>query len=93
MLANMAKSGNGRGSTAATGRRFRRRLRLRPKAKVYASLPIPPFTAEEKKLIADSIYAHVWQQAMSGVCAAIMMHSHDDAPASPSNRRRLVLCL
>jgi type I restriction enzyme R subunit len=34
--------------------------------KVYASLPTPPFTAEEKKLIADNIYAHVWQQAMNG---------------------------
>jgi type I restriction enzyme, R subunit len=37
--------------------------------KVYASLPTPPFTAEEKKLIADSIYAHVWQQAMNGAFA------------------------
>jgi type I restriction enzyme, R subunit len=34
--------------------------------KVYASLATPPFTAEEKKLIADNIYARVWQQAMSG---------------------------
>jgi hypothetical protein len=25
-----------------------------------------PFTPEEKKLIADNVYAHVWQQAMSG---------------------------
>jgi type I restriction enzyme R subunit len=34
--------------------------------KVFASLPTPPFTAEEKKLVADNVYAHVWQQAMSG---------------------------
>ncbi len=33
---------------------------------VYAKLPTPPFTAEEKKLVASNVYAHVWQQAMSG---------------------------
>ena len=34
--------------------------------KVFAGLPTPPFTAEEKKLVADNVYAHVWQQAMNG---------------------------
>lgn len=29
-------------------------------------LPTPPFTAEEKELIAGNVYAHVWRQAMSG---------------------------
>jgi len=33
---------------------------------VYASLPTPPFTSEEKKAAAAQIYAHVWQQAVSG---------------------------
>jgi hypothetical protein len=33
---------------------------------VFTSLPTPPFTAEEKKLVAANIYAHVWQQAVSG---------------------------
>ena len=33
---------------------------------VYASLPTPPFTSDEKKLAAANVYAHVWQQAMSG---------------------------
>jgi type I restriction enzyme R subunit len=33
---------------------------------VFASLPTPPFTAEEKKLVATNVYAHVWQQAMNG---------------------------
>jgi type I restriction enzyme R subunit len=33
---------------------------------VFASLPTPPFTPEEKKLVAENVYAHVWQQAMSG---------------------------
>ena len=33
---------------------------------VYDSLPTPPFTAEEKKAAASQIYAHVWQQAVSG---------------------------
>jgi type I restriction enzyme R subunit len=33
---------------------------------VYAKFPDPPFSREEKKLIAGSVYAHVWQQAVSG---------------------------
>ena len=33
---------------------------------VYASLPTPPFTADEKKSVAADVYAHVWQQAVSG---------------------------
>ena len=34
--------------------------------KVFLELPTPPFTDEEKALIAGNVYAHVWQQAMSG---------------------------
>ena len=33
---------------------------------VYTSLPTPPFTAEEKTAVAAEVYAHVWQQAVSG---------------------------
>ena len=33
---------------------------------VHTKLPSPPFTAEEKKAVADEVYAHVWQQAISG---------------------------
>jgi type I restriction enzyme R subunit len=33
---------------------------------VFAKLPTPPFTLEEKRLVASNVYAHVWQQAMSG---------------------------
>ena len=33
---------------------------------VYASLPSPPFTAEEKTTVAAEVYAHVWRQAVSG---------------------------
>ena len=33
---------------------------------VFAKLPTPPFSPEEKKLVASNVYAHVWQQAMSG---------------------------
>jgi type I restriction enzyme R subunit len=33
---------------------------------IYTNLPTPPFTDEEKELIASNVYAHVWQQAMSG---------------------------
>ncbi len=31
--------------------------------KLYVSLPTPPFTAEEKNLIASNVYSHVWHQA------------------------------
>ena len=34
--------------------------------RIYAALPTPPFDAEEKELIADNVYAHVWQQAVAG---------------------------
>jgi len=34
--------------------------------RVFASLPTPPFSADEKRLVAGNVYAHVWQQAMSG---------------------------
>jgi type I restriction enzyme R subunit len=33
---------------------------------VFTKLPTPLFTEEEKKLVATNVYAHVWQQAMSG---------------------------
>ncbi|OPF64411.1 type I restriction endonuclease subunit R [Hydrogenophaga sp. H7] len=33
---------------------------------VFASLPTPPFTPEEKKLVAQNVYTHVWQQAVNG---------------------------
>lgn len=33
---------------------------------VFAGLPTPPFTAEEKKRVAANVYSHVWQQAVSG---------------------------
>jgi type I restriction enzyme R subunit len=36
---------------------------------VYASLPTPPFTAEEKQLVASNVYSHVWQQAVNGTYA------------------------
>ena len=33
---------------------------------VFASLPTPPFTVDEKKTVAADVYAHVWQRAISG---------------------------
>jgi type I restriction enzyme R subunit len=33
---------------------------------IFASLPTPPFTPAEKKLVAANVYAHVWQQAVNG---------------------------
>ena len=49
-----------------------RRSRPRPKYEVfilneiYANLPTPPFTGEEKEAAAAQVYAHVWQQAVRG---------------------------
>jgi type I restriction enzyme R subunit len=31
----------------------------------YEHFPDPPFSDEEKRLIAANVYAHVWQQAVS----------------------------
>ena len=33
---------------------------------VFTSLPEPPFTSDEKQAVADVVYEHVWQQAVSG---------------------------
>jgi type I restriction enzyme R subunit len=33
---------------------------------VFASLPTPPFSVEEKEQVAKSVYIHVWQQALRG---------------------------
>ena len=33
---------------------------------VFASLPTPPFTPEEKQAVAADVYTHVWQQAVRG---------------------------
>jgi type I restriction enzyme, R subunit len=33
---------------------------------VFLKLPSPPFTPAEKQMVATNVYAHVWQQAMSG---------------------------
>ena len=54
-----------------SGKRHRRRLDRAtsvagPMDDVFVNLPTPPFTEEEKGLVANNVYAHVWQQAMSG---------------------------
>ena len=33
---------------------------------IFANLPTPPFSAVEKNAVAMKVYAHVWQQAISG---------------------------
>jgi type I restriction enzyme R subunit len=33
---------------------------------VFASLPTPPFSVQEKEQVAKNVYAHVWQQAARG---------------------------
>ena len=37
---------------------------------VYANLLTSPFAAEEKAAIADAVYGHIWQQAVSGALGA-----------------------
>ena len=36
---------------------------------VYANLPTPPFSPEEKEAVAAEVYTHVWQQAVRGELA------------------------
>ena len=38
---------------------------------VYTRLPTPPFSPEEKKLVAELVYGHVWQQAVSNRFAEV----------------------
>jgi type I restriction enzyme R subunit len=38
---------------------------------VLTALPTPPFTDDEKQAVAGNVYAHVWQQAMSGEFATV----------------------
>ncbi|WP_128947246.1 hypothetical protein [Bradyrhizobium zhanjiangense] len=33
---------------------------------IFSRLPSPPFTADEKKLVAENVYSYVFQQAMRG---------------------------
>ena len=33
---------------------------------LFEALPTPPFSAEEKELVAQRVYQHVWQQSASG---------------------------
>ena len=37
--------------------------------KIYAGLPTPPFTLEEKEAVASEVYNHIWQQAIRGELA------------------------
>ena len=38
---------------------------------IFAGLPTPPFTLEEKAAVASDVYDHVWQQAVSGQFAMV----------------------
>ena len=38
---------------------------------VYSNLPTPPFTEQEKETVADNVYQHIWQQAVSGEIAKV----------------------
>ena len=39
--------------------------------RVYSNLPTPPFTEQEKETVADNVYQHIWQQAVSGGFAKV----------------------
>ena len=32
-----------------------------------AHFPVPPYTAEDKKEVAELVYRHIWQQSASGL--------------------------
>jgi type I restriction enzyme R subunit len=38
---------------------------------IFLKLPSPPFTPEEKQLVANNVYGHVWRQSMSGGLAGL----------------------
>ena len=42
---------------------------------VFASFPRRRSRRKKKKLVADNVYAHVWQQAMSGEFASILRYA------------------
>lgn len=46
---------------------------------VYTSLPTLPFP-DDKKLIAANVYAHVWQQAVSGASKDVAMKNNGMTP-------------
>jgi type I restriction enzyme R subunit len=37
---------------------------------VFASLPTPPFTTDDKRIVARNVYGHIWQQALNGSFAS-----------------------
>jgi type I restriction enzyme R subunit len=34
---------------------------------IFAALPTPPFTEEEKQATASRVYRHIWQQSANGM--------------------------
>ena len=39
---------------------------------IFSSLPTPPFSVGEKEAVASDVYAHIWQQAVSGEIAMVV---------------------
>ena len=37
---------------------------------VFQELPTPPFTADEKQVVAKRVYQHIWQQSSAGTLGA-----------------------
>ena len=33
---------------------------------IYQTLPEPPYTADDKEMVANLVFRHVWQQSVSG---------------------------
>ena len=49
---------------------------------VHTNLPTPPFTDNDKKLVAANVYAHIWQQAVSGTFGAAVVTLTEDSRRS-----------
>ena len=45
---------------------LRREVEILILDEIYAKLPSPPFTDDEKDALSKNVYAHVWQQAVRG---------------------------
>ena len=39
---------------------------------VFANLPTPPFTVDEKQSVASDVYTHIWQQVVNGEFAMVV---------------------
>ncbi len=53
---------------------------------IFASLPSPPFTDEEKQEVAKRVYQHVWQQSVTVAARVVLQLLHGCATAHRQSR-------